>query len=248
LETTVIKIGGASLGGGADPVVAAAARHARRGGRTLVVHGGGSEITAWCRRLGIESRFRDGLRVTDADTADVVEMVLAGRVGRALAAAFTAAGVPAVSLSGKDAGLFAVEPLDPGLGQVGHLGRVEAGVLAALWGAGLLPVVAPVGPGPGGRTFNVNADDAAADLAAALGAATLLLVSDVPGVLVDGRLLPRCSPAQAEELIAAGVVTAGMVPKVRACLRAVAAGVGRAVITDGAGLGGDEVRGTTFAA
>jgi acetylglutamate kinase len=232
---TVVKIGGAALGASADPSVADIA--SLRGRRLLVVHGGGPEVTRWSRRVGIETRFVDGRRVTDADTADVAEMVLAGRVGRALAQALTAVGTPAVSLCGKDAGFFTAEPLDPALGQVGRVGAVNPAVLEALWAAGILPVVAPIAPGPGGLTFNINGDDAAADLAVALHADALVLASDVPGVLVDGVALARCTARDTERLIAAGVIQGGMVPKVRACLRALAGGVGHASIVDGSVAG-----------
>jgi acetylglutamate kinase len=228
---TVVKIGGAALQGRADPAITDIASLA--GHRLLVVHGGGPEITAWSKRVGIETQFVDGRRVTDPDTADVAEMVLAGRVGRALAHALTAMGSPAVSLCGKDAGLFTAEPLDPGLGQVGRVGAVNPTVLEAMWSAGIVPVVAPIGPGPHGRTFNINGDDAAADLAVALGADALVLASDVPGVLVDGRALPHCTAQDTHRLIAAGVIKGGMVPKVQACLRALAGGVRHATIVDG---------------
>ncbi|HVB08930.1 MAG TPA: acetylglutamate kinase [Bacillota bacterium] len=228
---TVVKIGGAAIQGGADPaVVDIAALHEKQ---LLVVHGGGAEITHWSSRLGVETKFVGGRRVTDPDTADVAEMVLTGRVGRALAQAFADRGLPAVSLCGKDAGFFAAEPLDPALGQVGRVGAVNPAVLEALWAGGILPLVAPIAPGPGGLTFNINGDDAAADLAVALGATALILASDVPGVLVDGRALERCTPAETEALIASGVIRGGMVPKVQACLRALAGGVQHATIVDG---------------
>jgi acetylglutamate kinase len=249
---TVVKIGGAALGGATDPAVCDVA--ALRGHRLLVVHGGGAEITAWSKRVGIETQFVNGRRVTDPDTAAVAEMVLAGRVGRALAQSLTAMGAPAVSLCGKDAGLFQAEPLDPALGQVGRVGAVNPALLGALWSAGILPVVAPIAPGPDGLTFNINGDDAAADLAVALHAEALVLASDVPGVLVDGQAVARCTAVDTERLIAAGVIRGGMVPKVQACLRALAGGVAHATIVDGgvpgavaAAVAGDAV-GTKFVA
>jgi acetylglutamate kinase len=249
---TVVKIGGAAMAGGPEPAAVDIA--GLQGRRLLVVHGGGAEITRWSQRVGIETRFLDGRRVTDADTADVAEMVLAGRVGRALAHALTALGRPAISLCGKDAGLFRAEPLDPALGQVGRVGAVNPAILEALWAAGILPLVAPVAPGPDGRTFNINGDDAAADLAVALGAEALVLASDVAGVLVDGAAVARCTRQQTQALIAAGAIRGGMVPKVQACLRALAGGVRHARIVDGgapgavaAAVGGQAV-GTEFVA
>lgn len=225
----VVKVGGAAAAS-APALMDIAALKDRQ---LLVVHGGGPEVTAWSTRMGLQTQFVDGRRVTDADTADVAEMVLAGRVGRALAAQLTALGAPAVSLCGKDAGLFTAEAMDPTLGQVGRVASVDATLLEALWAAGITPLVAPIAEGPDGLTYNINGDDAAADLAVALGATTLVLVSDVPGVLVDGRPVEICTADDIEHLIAAGVIRGGMVAKVRACLRATAGGVDRAVIVDG---------------
>jgi acetylglutamate kinase len=237
----VVKVGGAALASaaGAEPALRDTAHLCRRGGcHVALVHGGGREITAWCDRVGLPARFVDGLRATDADTAAVVEMVLRGRVGPSLAAALTELGTPAVSLGGKDAALFRAAPLRPGdgdLGLVGRVSEVHPQMLADLWACGYLPVVAPVAAGPGGSTFNINADDAAADLAVALGASALILASDVPGLLVPGsdRPVPVVDGAEARRLIASGVAAGGMRPKLEACLRAVEGGVATAWIVDG---------------
>lgn len=229
---TVVKLGGAAIAGGADPALDDVALLARSGARLCAVHGGGPEITAWCGRLGVEARFVDGLRYTDAQTLAVVEMVLCGRVGKALAQTLGRA----VSLSGRDGGLFVVAPLDTErYGLVGRVAEVRPAVLQALLDAGFLPIVAPVGPGPDGTLYNVNADEAAAALSVALGARRLVLATDVPGLLVPGRAEPLavCDAAQARGLIANGVASGGMRPKLEACLRAVEAGVAEAWIVDG---------------
>ncbi len=257
--TIVVKVGGATLGAGDFPhgVIRDICALVRGGARVIVVHGGGSEITRWSERVGLTSRFVDGLRYSDPDTASVAAMVLAGRVGKALAAALTAAGCPALSLSGSDGGLLRAERLtgEPDLGLVGRITAVDVAVVDGLRGAGLLPVIAPVAPGPDGTLLNVNADDAAADIAGLVRADLLCLVTDVPGVLVPGSdgPLPRCDASAAHRLIADGVVTGGMVPKVAACLRAVQGGVGQAWIIDGrregavaAAVAGDAGAGTVF--
>lgn len=238
----VIKVGGAVAAGAPEGALADVAALARSGAELVVVHGGGPEITRWSERLGLPARFVAGLRYSDPDTVAVAEMALA-RVGKELAAALTRAGVPALSLGGRDAGLLTVRPLrrtdDEGrpldLGLVGEVAEVRTGVLRALLAAGLLPVVAPVAPDAHGAVYNVNADDAAADVAAALGAETLCLCTDVPGILLPGvsEPLPCCDAESARDLIARGVVAGGMRPKVEACLRAVGAGVGAAWIVDG---------------
>jgi acetylglutamate kinase len=228
----VVKVGGAAIAGGADPAIEDVRRLADEGVRLCVVHGGGPEITAWCRRLGIAARFVDGLRHTDEDTLAVVEMVLSGRVGKALAQSLGRA----VSVSGRDGGLFSVEPLDRArYGLVGRVAEVRPELLGALLAARFLPVVAPLGPGADGALYNVNADEAAAAVAAALGARRLVLATDVPGVLVPGREgpLPVCGAAQARELIETGVAGGGMRPKLEACLHAVEAGVSEAWVVDG---------------
>jgi acetylglutamate kinase len=237
--TVVVKVGGSVAG---DEAVLDDVVRLRRAGRRLVlVHGGGREITRWCERLGLPTRFVAGLRYSDADTVAVAEMALA-RVGKALAAALTAKGAPAVSLGGRDAGLLTARPLrlaDPegrpvDLGFVGEVARVATGVLGALLDAGLVPLLGSVAPGEDGVLYNVNADDAAADVARALGAEALCLCTDVPGILVPGRgALDRCDAATARALIAEGVIAGGMRPKVEACLRAVGGGVGAAWIVDG---------------
>jgi acetylglutamate kinase len=259
----VVKVGGAVAGDGAAALADVGALW-RRGIPVVVVHGGGPEITRWSERVGLPARFVAGLRYSDADTVAVAEMALA-RVGKALAFALTRSGVPAVSLGGRDAALLTAEPLVLGdeqghpvdVGLVGRIAAVRVEVLGALLAAGLLPVVGPVAPAPDGTLYNVNADDAAADVAAAMGARALVLCTDVPGILVPGRSEPlaRCDAARARALVAEGVISGGMRPKVQACLRAVAGGVGAAWIVDGrrggvveAALTGDASAGTAVVA
>ena len=247
--TVVVKYGGHAMGD-AD----ALAKFARDivllkqlGIHPIVVHGGGPQIARMLERLGIGSDFVDGLRVTSADTVEIVEMVLAGRINKALAAAIGAAGGRAVGLSGKDAGLIAARRLqrtrrDPesniekvlDLGFVGEPVAVDASVLEALAGAGFIPVVAPIGLGADGATYNINADTAAGAVAAAAGARRLLLLTDVAGVLDEaGELVAEMGHRRARRMIADGAIKGGMIPKVETCLEAVEGGVEAAVILDG---------------
>ena len=211
----------------------------------IVVHGGGPQIGQMLQRLGLESRFVDGLRVTDRETMDVVEMVLAGAINKQLVAAINAEGGLAVGLTGKDAGLIEAEKvvrtrIEDGvevvidLGFVGEPRRVAAAVLDTFKQSDMIPVIAPIGVGAGGETYNINADTVAGAVAAAVKATRLLLLTDVAGVLdEDRRLLSEISAATARRLIAEGVIHGGMIPKVETCLDAVDGGVEAAVILDG---------------
>lgn len=238
--TLVVKYGGAALAAGGDGVLAAVADLRREGRRVVLVHGGGPELSAFLRRLGKESRFVDGLRVTDAETAEVAEMVLAGRVNKGLVAALQGLGVRAVGICGKDGGLFRARPYRPGgrdLGLVGEVAAVDPSLVEHLLAGDWLPVVASVAPGERGETYNVNADSAAAALAGALRAESFVLLTDVPGLLRDpedpSSVLAELEAGEAEALVAAGAVSGGMIPKVQACLAALAAGTRSAWIADG---------------
>jgi acetylglutamate kinase len=207
----------------------------------VVVHGGGPQINAMLERLAIKSSFIDGLRVTDAAMVEVVEMVLAGTVNKQVAGLINRAGALAVGISGKDGGLIRTKK-DPGsnieqvldLGFVGEPGFIDTRVIHALTGAGLIPVIAPVGTGEDGQTYNVNADTAAGAIAGALNATRLLMLTDVPGVLnKQKQLLPDLSLAQIHELIEDGTISGGMIPKVETCMEAVTQGVKGATILDG---------------
>ena len=242
-QTLVVKFGGHAMGE-ADYVSAFAADIAlldQVGARPVVVHGGGPQIGAMLKKLQIESKFIDGLRVTDEATISVVEMVLAGGINKALVAAIAQAGGRAVGISGKDGGLITArklmataktegsaieEAID--LGFVGEPDHVDTGVLDALNAAKLIPVVAPVGSDGSGETYNINADTAA------LGATRMLMLTDVAGVLdSDGNLITDLTVSQAEALIRDGTVSGGMIPKVETCINAVLGGAEAAVIMDG---------------
>jgi len=213
----------------------------------VVVHGGGPQIKAMLDRLAIKSDFVDGLRVTDAPTVEVVEMVLAGKINKEIASAIQAAGGKAVGICGKDARLITAERLtrtkrDPesnieavvDLGFVGEPKLVDPGILDLLAKSEIIPVVAPIGAGEDGQTYNINADTAAGAIAGALKARRLLMLTDVKGVLdKSGRLLSMLGLDEVRALIADGTISGGMIPKVETCTAAIEAGVGAATILDG---------------
>jgi acetylglutamate kinase len=206
----------------------------------VVVHGGGKEIADLQGRLGLEPRFIDGLRVTDEKSLAVAEMVLSGRVNKRLVARLLAAGVPALGMSGVDMGLIRVEKMKHPAGDLGWVGRiveVKAEPLRPLLAQGIVLVVSPISLGLDGRTYNVNADQAAFALAQSLRAAQLVFVSNVPGVLVDGAQVARLTAQEVGRLIDGGKISGGMVPKVRSALEAVRGEVQAVRITDLAGLG-----------
>ena len=221
---TVVKVGGNEVED-AHWVRDLAARLA--GVRPLiVVHGGGREVSAMQQRFGAEPEWRDGLRVSSAETVRIVSMVLNGVVNKRLVGALLDAGVDALGVSGEDGALITAEAAQGGaLGRTGVVKAVRADLLAALLRLGVVPVVAPVSRGVDGAPFNVNADDAASAVAAAMGAERLLFVSNVTGVLADGVALGQLAAGDVETAIASGVVTGGMAPKARAAARAAAAGV-----------------------
>ena len=254
-ETVVVKYGGNAMGD-ADAARKFAADIVLLklvGIHPVVVHGGGPQISRMLDKAGVKSRFVDGLRVTDADTMEVAEMVLSGSVNKQLAHLITAAGreadVRGVGLSGKDARLITVEKAvrvkkDPDsmieqaidLGLVGEPTEVDPTLIQALINApeDYVPVIAPIGVSADGGTYNINADTAAGAIAGALGAKRFLLLSDVPGVLgVDGEMIREMSVADAKRAIDSGIATGGMIPKLQTCIAALAAGVEAAVILDG---------------
>jgi acetylglutamate kinase len=215
--------------------------------KPIVVHGGGPQIGDMLKRLKIQSSFVDGLRVTDQATVEIVEMVLSGSINKQIVNAISAAGGTAVGLSGKDGGLIEAEKLtrtkkDPDsniervldLGLVGEPSRINPRIIDALHGAGLIPVIAPIGSGRDGTTYNINADTAAGAVAGAVKARRLLMLTDVKGVLDrNGKLIEEMSAAEVRARIADGTISGGMIPKVETCLTAVDAGVDAAVIMDG---------------
>ena len=231
-EILVVKLGGTTI---ADQrhVLADVAAIARRR-PVVVVHGGGKRITEWLDRLGVASRFEGGLRVTDAAALEVAAAVLRGVVNSELVAALRDLGVDAVGLSGVDGGLLVAERV-PDLGLVAHVVGLRRDLLDAILVGDQVPVVAPLARDEHGIVCNVNADDAAAGIAAGIGARQLVLLTDVDGVRdADGRKLDTLTAGEAEELIAAGVIGGGMVPKIRAALAALTWEGSEAIIADGA--------------
>ena len=205
--------------------------------RPVVVHGGGPQIGEHLARLGLVSEFRDGLRVTDADTLEVVRMVLVGKVGRDIVAAINLHGAGAVGLSGEDGRLVTAVPRDPALGFVGDVAQVDPTVIERLLNENMIPVVSSIGADAAGQAYNINADTMAAALAGALRAEKVVYLTDVAGLLADvddpGSILARVTAAEMEALIGAGTVSGGMVPKARACVDAIRAGCGSAHLLDG---------------
>ncbi|MFO7661554.1 MAG: acetylglutamate kinase [Chloroflexota bacterium] len=239
--TRVIKIGGNEmnepgfLGELARQIAGLAAAEP-----VVVVHGGGQDIAAMQTRLGLEPLKVDGLRVTDAESLAVAQMVLSGHTNKAIVKALLAAGSDAAGLSGVDGGLLRCRKKNHStvdLGLVGEIVAVRTGLLQCFIDHGTIPVISPISLGEDGQTYNVNADEAAGAIAAALSAETLDFVSNVPGVLNGRGLLPFLTPVKAESLIHNGAVTGGMIPKVRTALDAVRRGVPAVRIVDLAGLG-----------
>ncbi len=222
-QTVVIKIGGSTLGHGDTSLADVVALHERRT-NVVIVHGGGAEVSSWLSRLGLESRFVDGLRVTGDEELRVVTAVLAGLVNKSLVAQVLALGGKAVGLSGIDGGSVSAAVTNPELGNVGEIDRVDPRLLATLLGAGFIPVISPVcWNSAGGQRgiLNVNADDVAAEIAVAVGATSLIYLTDVPGILDSGgEVISRVSAGAVESLISRGTIRGGMIPKARACMRA----------------------------
>ena len=247
--SVVIKFGGHAMGEQASIEAFASdiVLLQQVGAKPVVVHGGGPQIGSMLARLEMESNFIDGLRVTDQQTISIVEMVLAGAINKSLVTSISAAGGMSVGISGKDGNLIIAKKLNHrtkdtdsaienlvDLGYVGIPDKVDKQVLDALLGVNMIPVVAPLGLGADGKTYNINADTVAGSIASALNASRLLMLTDVDGVLDDnGKLIPRLSIAQARQLILDGVIKGGMIPKVETCIQAVQSGAGAAVILDG---------------
>lgn len=248
-RTFVVKYGGHAMGDPdlahdfAEDVVLMKAV----GINPVVVHGGGPQIGAMLKKLGVESRFVDGLRVTDKATAEVAEMVLSGAINKEIVRWIAGAGGKALGISGKDGGLVTARKVqrttrDPDsqieqavdLGFVGEPQSVDAKVIKTISDAGMIPVIAPIAVGEDGETYNINADTMAGAIAAALGAARLFLLTDVPGVLDKQKnLLTDLRPADIEVLQSDGTISGGMIPKLETCVHAVEAGCEAAVVLDG---------------
>ncbi len=225
-KAIVVKIGGATLGSH-DTAIEDIVELQRQGKLLVVVHGGGKVITDWLAKQGVPSRFVQGERVTDQATLEVVISVLAGLVNKDIVASINALGGRAVGISGIDGALIEGRIADKEKGYVGAVTRVNTAILGTLLVSGFVPVVAPVGFNASARqpntplALNFNADIAAGEIAAAIEAERLIFLTDVAGILdQSGKLLPQLSPGEAEALVASGVASGGMIPKIRACLRA----------------------------
>src|SRR5690242_5294474 len=248
-KTIVVKYGGNAMAGGvsSDDFAQDIVLMKQTGIDPVVVHGGGPQIGAMLKKLQIPSHFIDGLRVTDEAAIEVVEMVLTGSINKQLVTSINAAGGRAVGVSGKDGNLIVArklerKKLDPqsmemkpvDLGFVGEPDKINAEVIQAIMKSELIPVIAPIGAGPKGETYNINADTVAGAVAGAMKAERMILLTDVEGVLDgDGKLIPKLSIADARRLIADGTISGGMIPKIETAIEAVEGGVKAAVILDG---------------
>ena len=234
-HTLVIKLGGSALGQDVDAFLQDVVLLRFVGMRPVLVHGGGPEISSWQKRLGIEPSFVNGLRVTDAPTMEVVKMVLTGKIGPELVARIHRLGGQAVGMSGEDGPTLMVRPRGTegghDLGFVGEVDQVNAEPVEAVLDQGRIPVIASIGLGVDGDAYNVNADTVAAELAVALRATKLVLLTDVEGVRgADGELVSVLDAATADRLIQDGAISGGMIPKVRAALRALDAAAASHII------------------
>ncbi len=240
--TVVIKVGGNELDDPAflDALVLAVKAIQDDGHMPVIVHGGGKTIAQYQEKLGLEAKFIEGLRVTDEASMDVAEMVLSGLTNKRIVRALVNAGIRAAGFSGVDDGTIYVEPMWHPLGDLGRVGDVQdvdTHLLNTLAAAGIVPVLSPISFGAhDALSYNVNADHAATAVAAKLGAIRLIFVSNVPGILVAGRVVRAVTADQAEQWIEEGLITGGMIPKVRSAIHAVQNGVAQAVITNIAGV------------
>ncbi len=239
-RTVVVKYGGAAMKDSTlkDKVIRDIVFLSCIGVRPVVVHGGGPEINTWLGKLNIEPQFKDGLRVTDADTMDVVEMVLVGRVNKEIVSLINQEGASAVGLCGKDGKMIQARPVGKeGVGFVGEVTSIDTKLIKSLVENGYVPVISSVAADETGQAHNINADTVAGELAAALGAEKLILLTDTAGILKDyhdpATLIPKVNLQEARELINSGVVGGGMIPKVSCCVRSLAQGVRAAHIIDG---------------
>ncbi|WP_200817712.1 acetylglutamate kinase [Calothrix rhizosoleniae] len=239
-RTIVVKYGGAAMKDSnlKDKVIRDIVFLSCVGLRPILVHGGGPEINSWLNKLGIEAQFKNGLRVTDAPTMDVVEMVLVGRVNKEIVSLINQAGGKGVGMCGKDGNLIVARPQgEEGIGFVGEVSSVDTKILETLVSNGYIPVVSSVAADEKGQAYNINADTVAGEIAAALGAEKLILLTDTPGILKDYKdpstLIPKVDIQEARKLIADGTVAGGMIPKVNCCVRSLAQGVKATHIIDG---------------
>jgi acetylglutamate kinase len=240
-KSIVVKLGGAAIDKDLDRALAQDVLLLMSVGvRCVLVHGGGPQVDALMKKMGKTPEFKDGLRVTDAETLQIVRMVLVGEVNRDLVAAInreTLDDPTAVGVAGEDGGLLTTTPRDPALGFVGDVAHVRAERLHGLLDQGLAPVVSTIGADPSGQPYNINADEAAMAIAVAMGAEKIVYLTAAPGLLENARdestLVPRLTSAELRDRIEHESVSAGMIPKLRACADAVDGGVGSAHIIDG---------------
>jgi acetylglutamate kinase len=220
-DTIVIKLGGVAMEQRKEETLLDVVLLRYVGMNPVLVHGGGNEITALGEQLGLKAEFRNGLRVTDAKTMEVAKMVLTGKINPDLVATINRLGGQAVGLSGEDGPSIMAEPHDPELGFVGRVTQVNPEPIEALVQRAYIPVIASIGLGYDGQAYNINADTVAAEVAVALHAAKLILLTDVPGVMDgDGKVIAELDRAAAQALIVEGKASGGMIPKLQACLRA----------------------------
>ena len=232
-QVVVIKVGGNAIEQARDETLLDVVLLRYVGMQPVLVHGGGPEISAFSERLGLKTEFKNGLRVTDEKTMEVVKMVLTGKVSPDLVATIHRLGGQAVGMSGEDGPTIIAEPLDESMGFVGRVTQVNKEPITALLGRGYIPVIASIGLGYDGNAYNINADTVAAEIAVTLKAAKVILLTDVEGVLgADGKVVAVMSREEARKRVKAGEVTGGMIPKVEACIRALDA-VPLAHIIDG---------------
>jgi len=232
-QIVVIKVGGNALEQARDETLLDIVLLRYVGMQPVLIHGGGPEITAMSERLGLKAQFKNGLRITDDKTMEVVKMVLTGKVNPDIVGAINRLGGQAVGMSGEDGPCIIAEPLGPEMGFVGRVTQINREPITALLSRGYIPVIASIGLGYDGHAYNINADTVAAEIALALGAAKMILLTDVAGVLgVDGQVIAVLSTEDARHRIDAGEVTGGMIPKLESCLRALE-GVPLAHIVDG---------------
>jgi len=239
-RTIVVKYGGAAMKESSlkEKVIRDIVLLSCVGMRPVVVHGGGPEINIWLEKLGIEPQFKNGLRVTNAATMEVVEMVLVGKVNKEIVSLINQAGGKAVGLCGKDGNLIQARPDGrEGIGFVGEVSSVNIKILESLVNSGYIPVVSSVAADENGQSYNINADTVAGEIAAGLGAEKLILMTDTAGILEDyhqpDSLIVKLDIQEARQLIESGVVSGGMIPKVTCCVRSLAQGVKAAHIIDG---------------
>ncbi|HRE61145.1 MAG TPA: acetylglutamate kinase [Micropepsaceae bacterium] len=248
-RTIVVKYGGHAMGetGVSEHFAQSIVLMKQTGIAPVVVHGGGPQIGSMLERLQIKSRFVDGLRVTDRAAIDVVEMVLTGSINKQVVSSINSAGGRAIGLSGKDGNLIVARKLMPekrnpdtgvmehvDLGFVGEPEEINPEVLEPILSSDIIPVIAPVGVGRNGETYNINADTVAGAVAGAMGAERMLLLTDVPGVIgKDGFVIPQLTVDEARKLMKDGTISGGMIPKVQTCIDALEAGVEAVVILDG---------------